>query len=98
MSLIVLEGVLLCIVGGLLVCKVIPPNRRFGLRTARTLADPVAWHRAHRAFGFVVLTIGLIVAVVAGLWPTTPAHPALGLVGALSGALAFLVVYRRYAA
>src|SRR5690606_7276427 len=82
--------------GVLLLFKALPPNRWFGLRTARTLADRAAWYRAHRAFGWVFLIIGLVVAGL-NLWPTMPVHPAWGVVGVLTVAAAAVVVYRRYA-
>ncbi|QNP40194.1 SdpI family protein [Lysobacter solisilvae (ex Woo and Kim 2020)] len=86
-----------CALGVLLILKAIPPNRWFGLRTTRTLADPAVWYRAHRAYGWLFLAIGLVAATL-GLWPTTPVHPAWGLVGVLVLASATILVYRRYAA
>jgi len=92
-----LLALLSCAFGAALLFKALPPNRWFGLRTARTLAAPAVWYRAHRAFGWVFLITGIVVATL-GLWPTTPAHPVWGLVGVLAVAAAAVFVYRRYAA
>jgi uncharacterized membrane protein len=86
-----------CAIGLLLLFKALPPNRWLGLRTARTLANPAVWYRTHRALGWLFLVTALVAAVLA-LWPTTPVHPAWGLVGVLAVAAAFVFVYRRYAA
>jgi uncharacterized membrane protein len=92
-----LEAAFFCLLGALLIFRAIPPNRWFGLRTPRTLKDPSAWYLAHRAFGWVFLVIGALIALFS-LWPTTQVHPATGLVCVLLVAAAFLFVYRRYAA
>ena len=92
-----LAALLSCAFGMVLLFKALPPNRWFGLRTTRTLADPAVWYRAHRAFGWVFLIAGLVVATL-GLWPSTPVHPAWGLIGVLVVAATAVLVYRRYAA
>ena len=92
-----IAALLFCAFGALLLFKALPPNRWFGLRTARTLADPIVWYRAHRAFGWLFLATGLVAATL-GLWTTAPVHPAWGLVGVLVVAAATVLVYRRYAA
>ena len=86
-----------CFLGALFILKAIPPNRRFGLVTPRTLGDPSAWYRAHRALGCVFLVIGIVVGLLCQ-WPTTPVHPASGLAGIALVVLAFAFVYCRYAA
>jgi len=93
-----ITAIALCVAlaGTLLIFRALPPNPWFGLRTKRTLSDPLAWYRAHRAFGWVVLALGLAIAVLS-MWPTYPAHPALGLVCIAVSAAAFIWVYRRYA-
>ena len=93
-----LLGVLICAVGIALICKAIPPNRWFGIRTPRTTSDPVAWYRAHRAFGCIFLAMGLAIVAVLSLWPTTLVHPASGLVSLLLVVAVAVLVYRRYAA
>ena len=44
-------------------------NAVAGIRTARTMSDPVAWARAHRVFGAVWLVAGLITIAVAIVAP-----------------------------
>jgi len=83
--------------GLLMIFRALPPNRWLGVRTARTLASPAAWYRAHRAFGWLFLITALVAAGL-GLWPTTPVHTAWGLAGVLAVAAAAVFVYRRYAA
>ena len=78
-----IAALLFCAFAALLLLKAIPPNRWFGLRTPRTLTDPVVWYRAHRAFGWILLITGLVAAAAFGLWPTTPVHPAWGLFAVL---------------
>ena len=80
--------------GVLLLADVVPPNRRFGLRTDRTLADRVAWYRAHRAVGWLCLAISIMTAVWAA---ASPLHPAWLVVGVVLEATACALVYRRYA-
>ena len=90
-------GLVIALAGLLLILRALPPNRWIGLCTKRTTADAAAWHRAHRAFGWVVLPLGLAIAVLS-LWPTYPAHPALPLACVLIVGAAVAWVYRRYAA
>jgi len=97
MDFYLIAAAIICISGILLVCKALPPNRWLGVHTARTISDPAAWHRAHRAFGWVFLITGLVATVLI-LWPTTTAHPVWALFGVLAEAAAVLVIYRRYAA
>ena len=93
-----LIGVLICAVGIAFIFKTVPPNRWFGIRTPRTISDPVAWYRAHRAFGCIFLVMGLAIVAMLSLWPTTPVHPAAGLVSLLLVVAVVVLVYRRYAA
>jgi uncharacterized membrane protein len=88
---------LICLLGLVLIFKGLPPNRWFGVRTARTASDSAAWYQAHRAFGWIFLITGAVAGVL-GLWPTTPIHPAAHLIGVLLVAAATVFVYRRYAA
>jgi uncharacterized membrane protein len=87
---------ILFVFGVLLLFKALPPNRWFGLRTVRTLADAAVWYRAHRALGWVFLVTSLVAGGL-GFWPNTPAHPAWELGGVLVVTTAFVLVYRRYA-
>lgn len=43
----------------------IPPNRFYGVRTARTLADRGAWYRANRVAGVAVMAAGAVYFAVA---------------------------------
>ena len=90
-------GLAIALAGLLLILRALPPNRWVGLCTKRTLDNTSAWHKAHRALGWVVLPLGLVIALLS-LWPTYPAHPALPLVCVLVVGVAATLVYRRYAA
>jgi hypothetical protein len=90
-------GLVTVIAGALLLFGALPPNRWFGLQTRRTQSDPRAWYRAHRAFGWVIVAMGLAVAV-SSMWPTYPLHPVFGLTVPVLGGGAFAWVYFRYAA
>ena len=90
-------GLGIVLVGALHIFRVLPPNRWFGLRTKRTLSDPLAWYRAHAAFGWIFIAVGLVAAVIS-MWPARPVHPAWGLVGIAVIAAIAIRVYRRYAA
>jgi hypothetical protein len=45
----------------------IPPNRGYGIRTAKTLSDPRLWYRANKFGGWVVLLASGIYLAVAAL-------------------------------
>jgi uncharacterized membrane protein len=98
MKLQLIIAVITCVVGIAFVFKAIPPNRLFGVCTPRTLSSPAAWYRAHRAFGLIFLILGLVILVLLSLNPTTPVHPATGLVALLLVVAVAVFVYRRYAA
>jgi hypothetical protein len=84
-------------VGLLLVFRALPPNRWFGLRTTRTISDPVAWYSAHRAYGWIFVSAAAAVAAL-NLLPPSPFNPILGFTGTIAMGAAFLIVYFRYAA
>lgn len=42
----------------------VAPNRFYGIRTAKTLADPRAWYAANRVAGFCQIVAGLATAAV----------------------------------
>jgi len=48
---------------------VIPPNRLYGFRTRRTLADDAAWYRVNRLAGFGIMIASAIYAAVARAHP-----------------------------
>jgi hypothetical protein len=88
---------ILFVCGVLLLFNALPPNRWFGLRTARTLAVATVWYRAHRAFGLVFVVTSVAIGGL-GLLPDMPAQPAWAIGGVLALAIAFVLMYRRYAA
>ena len=90
-------GLLLCALGVLLIAGKLPPNHRLGLATKRTLADASNWYRAHRAFGFVYLGLGIAISLIS-LFPGYPIHPSLPLVGVIVSGALFTWVYYRFAA
>lgn len=45
------------------------PNAVAGIRTARTMNDPVAWARVHRTFGAVWLAAGIFIVIVSIVAP-----------------------------
>ena len=90
-------GLGVVIAGTLPLFGALPPNRWLGLRTRRTLSDTNAWYRAHKAFGWVLVAMGLAIAVLS-MFPTYPVHPALLLTGPVLGGAAIVWVYLRYAA
>ena len=47
----------------------VPPNRFYGVRTAKTLADPGLWRRANRFCGVLLGLSGALYLTVAALTP-----------------------------
>ena len=45
------------------------PNAVAGIRTARTMNDPLAWARVHRRFGAALLSAGIFIVVVSMIAP-----------------------------
>jgi uncharacterized membrane protein len=68
-----------------LALKLVPPNRLYGVRTARTLADRQAWFQVNRFAGFA-----LIVAVAAAMCFYV-LEPELASGRSLAGVLALIV-------
>lgn len=58
-----------------LIFKWVPPNRIYGFRTIRTLADTDVWYRANRYCGWAILLASAvsIVLLVALPLPSSPA-------------------------
>jgi hypothetical protein len=50
-----------------MVCGILKPNRWYGFRTRRTLADPETWYWANRTSGRAVLISGALMTVTASL-------------------------------
>jgi SdpI/YhfL family protein len=91
---VVLFGAVLIAIGNLLPRT--RPNVAFGLRTTRTLTDPQLWQHVHRAGGYAMVGLGIVIALT-GLVLT---HQALGAViggAALFAALTVFATYRKHA-
>ena len=52
-----------------LVLGLIPRNRFYGMRTARTLSDERAWYAANRVAGIAVMAASAVYGAVAVVWP-----------------------------
>ena len=55
-----------------LILRLIPPNRGYGIRTAKTLAHPDSWYRANRFGGWAVLLSSALYLLVALIVPNPP--------------------------
>jgi uncharacterized membrane protein len=58
-------GTLLVLLGLPLYFRRVPPNRFYGFRTGRTLADPAAWYAVNRVAGGWLVVTGAATAGVA---------------------------------
>jgi uncharacterized membrane protein len=90
---LLLLGVAIVLVGNLL-----PRMRRnhvIGIRTQCTMSDPHAWTRTHRAAGYAMVSVGLILSVVAVSAPG-PLMPAIVLPAAAAGTAAVVLVHRQH--
>jgi uncharacterized membrane protein len=86
--------VALALVSSLLILRVVPPNRWFGICTPRTLANEAEWYGANRAAGLVLFS-----AMAAGVgvhYLARSAGPACGLLNFLVFALLVVAVVRLY--
>jgi uncharacterized membrane protein len=70
-------------------------NHVIGIRTARTMADPHVWARTHRAAGYAMVGVGLILSVVAMAAPG-PVMPAIVVPAAAVGTAAVVLVHRQH--
>ncbi|HEX7680588.1 MAG TPA: SdpI family protein [Thermoanaerobaculia bacterium] len=66
---------LLFLVAVPLVLGLIPPNRLYGFRTAKTLSDEGIWYRVNRLAGFAVMIASAVYVAVAAGWPYDRAAP-----------------------
>ena len=55
-----------------LILRLIPPNRGYGIRTAKTLAHPDIWYRANRFGGWAILLSSALYLVVVLIVPNPP--------------------------
>jgi uncharacterized membrane protein len=79
-----------------LIIGLIPPNRYFGFRNAKTLGDSAIWYRANRFAGFVVLSASAISAALIMMTPRVP--PVVALAVPLLAAVGACFAYLRRAA
>jgi uncharacterized membrane protein len=92
---LLLLGVATVLVGNLL-----PRMRRnhvIGIRTQCTMSNPHAWTRTHRAAGYAMVSVGLILSVVA-LSAPGPLMPAIVLPAAAVGTAAVVLIHRQHVA
>jgi hypothetical protein len=53
-----------------LICGIIPPNRGYGIRTAKTMSEPRIWYRANKFCGWALLVSSLIYLALAVVSPS----------------------------
>jgi uncharacterized membrane protein len=70
-----IPALLLFVVAVPLVLGLIPRNRLYGFRTAKTLSDDGIWYRVNRLAGFAVMIASAVYGVVAVVWPYDRAAP-----------------------
>lgn len=70
-----IPALLLFVVAVPLVAGLIPRNRFYGFRTAKTLSDDGIWYRVNRLAGFAVMIASAVYGVVAVVWPYDRAAP-----------------------
>jgi len=93
-AVVVLLGVVLVAIGNLLPRT--RPNVAVGVRTKRTLNNPLLWQQVHRAGGYTTVALGIVIAVT-GLVLTHKIMGAVVSAAALVAAMTVVVSYRRYA-
>lgn len=64
-----IPAVLIALLAVPLILGAVPPNRVYGIRTRRTLADARLWYAANRAGGWLLLAASLLYLLVAALVP-----------------------------
>jgi uncharacterized membrane protein len=90
---LLLLGLAIILIGDLL--PRVRPNHVIGIRTARTMSDAYVWARTHRAAGYAMVGLGLILSVVAAIVPG-PMMPAIVLPAAAVGMAAVALVQRQH--
>ncbi len=63
-----------CLLSLPLVLSLVPPNRLYGIRTPKTLANEQVWYRANRFGGWLFLASGAAYLAFATLFPMTGNH------------------------
>ena len=66
---LLLSSVAIGVLGFPLILKLVPPNRIYGFRTPRTVADRALWFRVNRFAGWAMLAAGSISASIFALAP-----------------------------
>jgi uncharacterized membrane protein len=61
--------VMIALVSIPLMLNIVPPNRVYGFRTRRTLADPVVWFRANRFAGTALFIASAFSAILFAVRP-----------------------------
>lgn len=89
---LLLLGLAIVLIGDLL--PRVRRNHAIGIRTVRTMSDPEVWARTHRAAGYAMVGLGLILSVVAAIAPG-PVMPAIVLPAAAVGTAAVALVHRQ---
>src|SRR5438034_9339677 len=72
------------------------PNVVIGIRTSRTLADPLVWMRMNRVAGYVAVGLGTVLAASAALLAPGPKVRDVVSAAALAGAALLVVCYWSY--
>ncbi len=57
-----------------LILALVPRNRFFGIRTARTLSDEKVWYSANRYGGWLFIVSSVVYLVFAAMYPMTGRH------------------------
>ena len=70
-----IPALLLFLVSAPLVAGLIPRNRLYGFRTAKTLSDDGIWYRVNRLAGLAVMIASAVYGAVAANWPYDRAAP-----------------------
>ena len=80
-----------------LILKRVPPNRLYGVRTAKTLSDSTTWYKVNRFGGWAILISSIIgavtIALVAQYMPMWSGHAGLLMLVPLIVALAAIWLY-----
>lgn len=50
-----IPSIILFLISIPLICGIVPPNRGYGVRTAKTMSEPRIWYRANKFSGWALL-------------------------------------------
>src|SRR3954469_25471931 len=68
----VIPAILILVLALPLILRLIPPNRVYGIRTAKTISDSERWYRANHFGGWVLLLASALYLVIATIVPNPP--------------------------